>query len=264
MTQYLTNRYIGIIAIAALLVWHLWAGLSAMPRTLFRSAEDMVDTMFVGAGTLFIPVAAALISGARLTAELDHRFIASTRARTPIRAYLLRHILVACATTAILFFAFGAVITAVGYWIAPSLFPEMIDPHGYGLSSADAVRADAVLTHPLSQALDFGPFVYVLAVGGWLAASGVTFALVTLVSVLTLSRPAIALTVPLALYLVQSVILQVLDRPAYSFMIAMPYPSGLQEFPLSAAIIPVAITVALSIIALVGLLLRAPKNPRFS
>lgn len=254
-----------LAALAALMIIiNIYSAFSAVTKTEYRSTEQVFDDFMGGPLRLLFPVVVALIAASATAAQLTNRHIASTRTRMPIRRLIVRRFSTVTGGVFVLFFLFGMLSFFCAFVIVPALFPSSINPGSYGLHSSASVLADAVKGAPLTGLLSWGPLAFGVGASAWLGLNAAVFAAVALVCVFIIRQPIIAFLVPFAIYLFESVALQVLGFPGSSFLISAVYPSGLQSYPLAPALIP---TLALGVLALVGaavLLLTTNRNSRLS
>lgn len=253
-----------VAVLCALVAWQLWAGFAAVPRTSFRSPQDIVATFMNAPIRLLLPVGVALIAGAGLAAQLGDRFVASTRARVDIRRYLARRAGVSVAATFGIFFVVGIITAVSAYYIAPAVMGVQYDPEGYGLHSPAAIMTESIHIAPLTALLQFGPVAYIFGVGAWLGLNAAVLALVTVAAVLLIRRQVVALVVPFLVYMLQSVIAQHAGAGGASLIISAAYPSGMQNYALSTAAVPAAVLGVVALAIVVWRIVGARTDLRFS
>lgn len=253
----------GAIA-AAVLVIVVSAGFSDLWTTSYWSRQQIFQDFMNSSMRLLFPVAVALLAGWKVSREVAQRFLANTRTRADIRRTVTRR-LVEGATKAFVVFAVIAVISGIcAFVIAPAVRPEAIDPAGYNLMSAADVRAADAATAPLSPLLNWGVPVFLAGAAVWSGLHAAVFGALTVMAVLILRRPAIALLAPLAIYLLESATLQFMGLPGPSFLLSAVYPSGLTHYDLAQAVIPIALLgIATAVVAAI-LVARSPTASRFS
>ncbi len=249
---------------AILLVSGLWQGLADVSHSQYSSAVQIFGSFMNGTVRLLFPVAVALVSGSRIASELTHRYIANTRTRVGIRTALRRRLLRVPVQVGAAFALLGLVNAVVALWVVPAMWPESLDPAGYGLTSAAAIHAADVSVAPLSAVAGGNLIVFAVVAAFWLGAHAAIFALTTMLAVLVLTRPLVAMLVPFVLYVVESAVFQLLDLPGASFLISAVYPTGLQNYSLWSAVLPGGILAIAAIAAAAVMVARAPSNPRLS
>ncbi|MFT4051185.1 MAG: hypothetical protein QM677_02915 [Microbacterium sp.] len=249
---------------AVLLVSGLWQGLAEASHSQYASPIQLFGSFMNGTVRLLFPVGVALVSGSRLASELTHRHIANTRTRTGIRTALGRRLLRVPLQVGAAFAVLGLVNAVVALWLLPAIWPDTLDPAGYDLGSAAAVHATDVSVAPLSGFANGNLVVFTALAALWLGAHAAVFALTTMLAVLLLTHPLVALLVPFMLYVVESVVFQLLDLPGASYLISAVYPTGLQNYSLWSAVLPFVVLAAAAIATATVIVSRAPSNPRLS
>lgn len=262
--QVFAYKYAGLLALTLLLITHLASGFTTVSATVYRSPQELMSDFFNGPGRLLVPLVVAIIAEPSTTALIRERFIASTRTRIDIRFFLANFMLRRCMYGGALFFIFGLILAATGYWIAPALFPESIDPEGYALYSEEAVMEDSIQMAPLTGALHISPIWFVTVVALWNALAGVTFTLITILAALFLSNSLLVIVAPFLWYMGTSTALQIANLPALSFTITTPYPYGLIDFQLWAALTPVLVTATASAVFAAVVVWRSRHLSRLS
>lgn len=243
---------------------NVYVGLSAAAHSQYPSYAEVFDGFMNGPIRLLLPFIVALLAGWHAAAELSHRQIASTRTRTDIRARLAARFGRTLGVVFVCFFLVGMVFWVCAFWLVPALDPHVVDPANYGLRTAAEQLAATVKGAPLAAALHGGTLAFGLTASAWLGLNAATFAAVALVAVYALHKPLVALFVPFGVYLVESVVLQVVNLPGASFLLSAVYPGGLQEYPLMQALLPTVLLAAACACGLAVILLRARTNTRFS
>jgi hypothetical protein len=239
-------------------------GFDAVSHTQYRSAEQVFEDFLGGPIRLLFPLVIVGLGTWSTAARLTHRQLASTRTRTDVRLHILRTLGRVVAQTFIAGFAFGLLNWVCAFMIVPAVEPEVINPAAYNLHSPASILADAIRRAPLSALLHDGPFTFALGVSAWLAVNAAVFAALGLFAVYVVRRPVIALLVPFALYIFESVVLQVLGIPGASFLISSVFPTGLQSYDLTLAVIPIVALAAVTIVGFAALVTTSPRNSRFS
>lgn len=253
----------GIILFVVLTIG-LGSGFQAASHTLYRSTAQVFEDFMNSPLRILFPIAAALSAGWWTLEEVSHRFIASTRTRADIRRRLARRVVGVCVRVFLMFALVALASAFAAFVIVPAVWPGAIDPAGSGLNDAIAIRDADVSTAPLTALLRFGPALFSLAAAAWFGLNAAIFGLITVIAVFVFSRPVLALLFPLGLYLVESVILQLLSVPGASFLISAVYPAGLSHYDVIQALIPTVCLGVLGVGGAVVLVGKSRTNPRTS
>jgi len=257
------NVLAAVLVAVVILGLTLWSGATSIASSQVSSFAGLYGQFANGPTRLLLPIAASLLGGWQVAAELHDRWIVSSRTRRSIRTHLAHRALSGIGAAALAFFIVGIVWFVVAEYVAPSAWPHAVDPSGFGRSTAE-VQTAVQASDPLARFLSSGHWVFGMAAASWLAINGAVFAALAFVSVLLIRRRVIALMVPVALYLGQSVVAQIAGQSQYSFLVTAVYPTGLQHLPIVAAS---AATVVLAIGAVAAgtvLIARSPTNQRFA
>ena len=249
---------------ALLAAVNLTAGFSTVGASAYRSEAQIVGEFMGSPIRLLFPIAVAIIAGPALASELNHRYIASTRPREDIRSSLTRKLGRISVVLFLVFSGLAAINVLAGFYVAPAIWPKSIDPAGFELADPTAITAAVEAMAPLTRLLTVGPLAYLIGCAVWMGAQAVLFGFVTFIAVLLIRRSVLALAIPLGVYLVESIMFQVLSLPGLAFMSSTVYPDGLERFSISQAIAPAIVLGAGSIIAAACLVLTARTNPRFA
>lgn len=251
-------------AIVGLLVVSLWAAVSGVSSSVFRTEASLVGAAMGGPIRILLPIVATLVCAPQVSAILNNRFVVYTRTRASIRGSLGKSVLVLVAQCFLVFFVIGSVLTAVAYWLMPLWFPSSVDPSLYNLTASEALASEASIAPLVNVLINHGAFAYVLSVGLWSAFHAVAFGLVAILAAILISRVFIAWLIPTGIFLFQSVMLQVLDFPAASFIGSATYPSGLSNFSLGQALLALWVLMFAAVATLTVIIFRAPVMDRFA
>ncbi|WP_217134778.1 hypothetical protein [Leucobacter chinensis] len=239
--------WIPLIVFVLLATINLSTGLSEVSHSVYRSEAQLVSELMGSPIRLLFPVAVAVIAGPELVGELRERYIASTRTRADIRAYLSGTVARTSITLFLVFAALALVNVIVGLYVAPALWPESTSYIAFNLESAQEAAAEVEAIAPLTRALAFGPVAFMVVCGVWSGLQAVLFGVLMFVSAVLIHNSVLALATPLVVYLLQSFVLQVLGLPAFSFLLSSIYPEGLASFDLSSAVFSVAVLGVMSV-----------------
>lgn len=253
------------LAMLVLLAATLMSGFSTISGANVRTQASFVDEFFIGPLRILLPIIPTFLFALPFSALVRNHFIPATRTRTDIRRYLTSRIVGLSVFCFVIFFIYGVITTIVAYWIAPSVYPDAINPAGYGLSANQALRSEADSSPLVTVLIAAGPIPYFAVAGLWLAAHATALGLVAALAALLVQPAFLAWLVPIGLYLAQSVVLQfVPNGAAASYLISAVYPSGVSEYPLWQALVALGALLALGIGTAATIILRAPKLERFS
>lgn len=242
----------------------LLAGFTSASGSSYWSAAQIFEDFMNSPLRILFPIGAALLAGTELSAELSHRAILNTRTREGVRHHLRRVFTVALLRTFTVFALVGLVNAIAALFIVPAIWPHVIDPHGYGLSSASAVHAADVAIAPLAAAASLGSATFAIVSAVWLGLNGVAFGLLALVAVVFISRPVLALLVPAGVYLAESIVFMFVGMPGPSFLVSAVYPAGLQHYSLLQAVLPTALLLIVTAIVAAVVIVRSPTSARMS
>jgi hypothetical protein len=248
---------------AVILVLTLWSGVTSITSSQVSSFAGLYGQFANGPTRLLLPIAASLLGGWQVAAELHDRWIVSSRTRRSIRAHLANRALVGICASALAFFIVGLAWFVVAEYIAPAAWPNAVDPSGFGPSEA-AVQAAVQASDPLARLLSVGHWAFGLAAAAWLAVNGAVFAAVAFVSALLIRRRVVALMIPVALYLGQSIVFQIAGQSQYSFLVTAVYPTGLQHLSIAAASAATVVLAVSAVAVATVLIARSSTDQRFA
>lgn len=249
-----------ILVVAA----NTYLGFQAVGHSVYRSSAQVFEEFMNGPIRLLFPIIVTLVAGSQVARQLSSRWVASTRTRMDIRRRVASEFLTVTAGIFVVFFLVGLLNAFAAFIIVPATMPDAIDPGSYGLHSQAAVLADAGAHAPFATLLATSTALFVAASSAWVGLNGAVFAALTLVAVYLIPKPLVALLIPLAVYLFESVLFQLFGLPGASFLLSAVFPSGLQTYDLTEAIAPTAVLGLLCIGAAVMLIRTARSNPRLS
>lgn len=260
----LSRHWRDVIIFAALMAVSLATGLLSASHSSYWSTAQIFEDFMNSPLRILFPVAVALSAGLQTVEEVSNRFIASTRTRVDIRRWLTRRLGSVCLRLFVMFALVTLVDALTAFVIVPAIWPHVVDPAGYGLHSAAAIREADVSVAPLAALLRFGPVSLSVAAAAWFGVNAAVFGVVTVVAVFLIRRPVIALLFPLCLYLLESVAFQLFGIPGPSFLISAVYPAGLQHYALLQAVIPTVCLAAVATGSAAWIVARSRTNPRVS
>jgi hypothetical protein len=194
--------------------------------------------------------------------QIAENFIQQTRARTSLAKHLLGLVKRGVAANAIYFAVFGLATTIAATFVAPAMNPSILQPSAFGLSPNHALKLIEV-QNPLGFAAAFGGVGFGIASTAWLVCSSIVFSLVAFACVLV-TRRRVAILIPLAIYIGESLITQLLRAPKLSFLLLMPTPASMGSLDFVAAVFPGFAVSALSCITIWLVIRYAPKYGWFA
>lgn len=251
-------------AVLLMVAVNTFVGFQAVGHSVYRSSAQVFEEFMNGPIRLLFPIVVTLAAGSQVARQLSSRWVASTRTRMDIRRRVASDFVTAAAGIFVVFSMVGLLNALAAFVIVPATMPEAIDPGSYGLHSHAAVLADAAAHAPFAGLLATSTPLFVAVSSIWLGLNGAVFAALTLVAVYLVPKPLVALLVPLAVYLFESVIFQIFGLPGASFLLSAVFPSGLQTYDVIEAIAPTAILGLLCAATALVLVRTARSNPRLS
>lgn len=222
-----------------------------------RDPQDLFGQLMMSPVALLVPVLATVAGSTRLFAQLRWRFAVTTRTRESAGRYTVRRLLGGAVAAFVLIFTVTLVIGIIAFKIWPPLQPRLFDPGVYGLDPA-TVQADAVARESYSQLLVHGPVVYVAAYGLVLGCAAAALATLGNVVLLTVRPLWIGLLAPLVVFFVQSILAALSSAPYFGLLFAL-FPFGLDQQPLSIALLPVLVCLLLAGAGGWAVVARAPS-----
>lgn len=222
--------------------------ISASQSSYWSEAQVFQDFMNSPLRILF-PIAVALLAGAKTAGEVSSRFIVNTRTRADIRLRIIMRIVNVALRSFTIFSLVTLVNAVVAFVIVPTIWPQAIDPQGYGLGNPTAVRDADLSVAPLTGLFESNPVALSLVASAWFGLHASLLGVITLIAVFLITKPVLALLFPLGLYMVESVVFQLIGMPGRSLLISAVYPAGLQNYDLTEAVFP---TIFLAVVAIAG------------
>lgn len=252
---------VGFLLICAL---GLVVGFGEVSTSGYRSWVQVFHEFTNGPDRVIFPVIVSLVAGVPLANELSNRFIVNTRTREDLRKHLGRLAFRGIAKAGFGFATLLMVYAVAAFAVSPNLFPGAVDPEAYGLEAASGAYAIDATDGAFANLANYGWPVLAIFSALWAGANAAIFAGVAVVSLLLIDKTIVALSIPFALYLFESVVTQILDLPGMSFLITAIHPVGLQEFDLAQVFAPTILLGLSTWVTLTVLIAQAPHNPRFS
>ncbi len=213
---------------------------------------------------LLFPVIVTMISVPTLSQELRFRYVTYIRSRNGMRLHLAKRLFVGAVSSFAVFAIFAGLAFGVAYGVTPLLAPSAIDPASYGLHNpAQVIAADTNIA-PLNALRSSSFLLFAAASIAWPAMYAFMFSLFAMCAVIMVEASVLALLVPLAAYLGESVLTQIIGLPAASFLVSALYPAGLNSYSLEESAVA-AMVLGVCVVCWSSLLVnRAPSLSRFS
>jgi hypothetical protein len=234
-----------------------------LTTTIYRDNFDVLSVISsAGPTTLLAPLFAVLVSCVPLYQELGNRYIANTRTRVDARAYVGSKLLVGVTIAFVTFFvgAFGAYLLAFVVW--PALGNPSVLPENYFMSPQEAA-ADSLTRASYSQMLAISPLFYGIVYSAWVGLGGAVFAAAGFAALVLVKNRALAMTLPLVLYFVQTLVASLVGEPTVGLMYSL-WPFGLNQVPFIKAGGALLIAVALTLGTWIWLWKKLPTLTRLS
>jgi hypothetical protein len=249
-------------ALVGFIVLHVYLGTRGTANSAYSTEAGVFGEYMNGVIRLVFPLLVLLLAGVPLHDQVVGNFIAFTRGRAKLNSYIVHLACQAMTRTFVYFVIVGLVTTLAATYLAPALQPGLVQPATYGLTPDQAIQQQMQM-NPLAFALLGGPLVYGLTCTLWMMIGSGVLVLATLASIMTL-RPRLSLLVPLAFFIGESVLAQLLGAPQVSLLLVLPSPSNLQSFPFGVAIIPLLAIAVISLALILWAIRSTYKSGRFS
>jgi len=252
---------IAIAAVALVGVELLFASLSSM-STLYRSDFDVLSLYMASPAILIAPFVASALGASRMFSEVGNRYIVSARMRSRPSRYFGAKIAAAGIVAGLIAAPLPIAGTIVAFAVWPAIGDPNVEPTQYGLTPASAL-ADAAASTTYSQLLLVSPLVYSVLYSLWVAFAAAVFAALTLALLILLRNRAVALVIPLGLYLGETVAAAVLGDPTYGLVYSI-FPFGLTQSSILAGASPVLVLALAVVVIWVFIIRRARHLQRLS
>lgn len=253
-----------IVVVASIIALSIYVSFRDVKTAVYPSEYVIFGDFMSGPVALLFPLMVAILAGATNLVQLNNRYVVYTRTRESIRQQVAKRFGVTCTVAFGIFAVMGIVSALMALVVVPQLYPESIDPAGYGLNSVAEVRADVMQGAPLAALLNLGKLAFSLGASAWIGLNAAIFAAVTLIATYLIGRPVVALMVPFLLYHVESLMAQLGGVPGASFIISATYPAGLRDYNPVQAFGPTVLLAVIAIVFTIYIVVSSPKNPRFS
>lgn len=222
----------GIVAASAVIMLG-WGELSTAHSEL-RSGIGLFTATLESPLMLIFPLVCVLVGGRGTAAALSHRFATQLWPRVSMVRWLLQTLCRPALITGGLFFVLTLVVFFLTAYGEAALFPERIEPTGYGLTTETATAAEAH-DFAFSQLLGFGYGAFAVGFSLIVAVQAALYCALGLAVMLLTGTTVWGFVAPLALYLVESVVAALFNLPALALMYSYS-PAGLTQPPLGLSI----------------------------
>lgn len=260
--KFRSMRLLKAIAITGIIALPLWAGVSAALRASFRDHLDVFNAMMLAPVSLIFPLVVVLLTCLGIYNELVVRYVANTRSRIAVRAYVGRQLLMSAGSAAIIFFLYAFIPFVVSFYVWPILGDPGVDPAGYNMSPAQAM-IDSFGRTSYSFLLENGSLLYGVVYSAWIALAAAAYAVLGVSFLLTVPNRILALGLPFMLYLAGTVAAALLNVPQVGLLYSV-FPAGLQASDPAQGATPTLILFAAAAAFAVAIVVRAPTNPRLA
>ena len=246
----------------ALIAATLLINIPRIGDSFLRDNFDVYLELMLTPATLIAPLVAAVIGCLPLFRELGNRFASSTRTRLPLRSYLQSRLVAALIGPFVAFFAFAFALFAIAFFVWPLLGNPSIHPDLYSMTAAQA-DADSLTRTTYSQLLALSPWGYGLLYAAWAGFGAATYSALGFAALLALPNRAVALAVPMILYIVETLAASLLDAPRFGLIFSL-FPFGLAQAPIWQAAAPTLLLAGLTAGTLLWLVRAAGNSARLS
>lgn len=253
-----TVRTVGTVVLAVLMVVvPLAYGLQSASHKGYPSQIAVFSRILITPFMFLFPLMAALLGSRRMYSEVGHRYSSLLGSRTGMRRYLVGRLVRSAALPFFCFFVYAALAFVIAYFVWPELGNPGVDSSNYGMTSAQADRAEVADTS-YSQLLQVGPLVYGVGYAAWIGVSAAVYSVAAVLCLVIMKNRLAAIAVPSALYLAQSVIMIALVGPQSTVVYSV-FPFGLTQLPVLIAAAP-QLVVDIVVILLAVYVLKAMRR----
>jgi hypothetical protein len=230
---------IGVAAtVVAPIIW-VTPGLGAGA---FRDDLDIYGAFMGTPLNLIFPVVAVFLTCGPTYFELGNRFVANVRTRLDIRIYLAARLWRTLAISFGTFFLFAFVPFVISFFVWPAIGNPHVDPAGYDLTPAQAI-ADSYSRYTFTSLLSRGDLTFGLVYASIVGSGGAVFAACGLVMLLLVRNRNVALAVPFATYLVESLGAALGGPPVWGLVYGL-FPFHIAAAPSWQALAPLVVIAA--------------------
>ena len=254
-----------LLASSALILFialHLYLGASSVQNTQVSTFVGVFEIYFNSLLRLVFPMLVTLLAATTLQSQLANNFVAFTRSRQSLRSYFLISLRRAMLKNVLFFTALGASTSIAITCYELGAHPGLVDPKPFGFTKQDAL-IHVSTQNPLGWAANSGAIVFGVVLTAWLVMASIVLTLFSFTVVLFI-RHRVALLVPFAFYIVETLVFQSNSMPKYGLFASMPTPISMQSFTMYEAVIPMVAIVAFSALAIAYKIRLAKNSGEFS
>ncbi|RLP73349.1 hypothetical protein D9V32_14700 [Mycetocola tolaasinivorans] len=234
---------VALVSLAIMIFWGLDQGQGSVIYS-----ELGLFTSALGSPLMLILPLVPVLAGALPTATaISRRFVSQLWTRTSMKAWLVRHLLGTAVRVWAVFFVTFLLLYIFAFALWPNIQPEVLSPESYGLS-ADQVLGYARTSFSFSQMMVFGPGMFGVLFCALLALQCALYCALAQAALLLTGRILLGLTVPVALYFLQSILMALIGQPAFGLMYVF-NPSGLVQGPIWQPVLVLLLLLGVTILA---------------
>jgi hypothetical protein len=256
LRSYLTSRTVLLSVVVVTL--GVVPGLLAYKKVEYVDRLSIANDFRYGILVFALPLLATVLVAFRTDSELRFGWIAYARARRSIRSYLLARLCVTSMVLFVIFATFALVSFAVAYYLVPAFGHPYLNPDdGNGMTEAQRF-AWSLTSQPFASLLEPSPWLYGVTYAAWLGLSAAVYGALGIAAVLLIRRRLLALSLPLVVYIGETVVMQLAGHPQLSLM-ASAFPQGLSAFTTQDALAPMLALATVVGLLWIGILLSARR-----
>lgn len=212
-------------------------GFLQLPESLSPSNLGVFSIFINSPWQLVLPLLAVVIGCSRLYEDLGDRHVANLRSRMSVESYLLQTFKRATLLPFSVFTCVIAIAGIVSFVIWPMIGNPFIDPSVYHLAPGSSTGPDlAIFTY--SELIQYGWPVFLIFYSLFFGLACATFSALGCAALLLVERRAVAVLIPWAAYLLESIIAALLNAAHAGLMYSI-VPFGLQPVPSLTGAFPV-------------------------
>lgn len=219
----ITTTLILLVVLGVSLGW----GLFSTAHSELRSGIGLFTATLGSPLMLVFPLVCVFVGGRGTAAAVSHRFASQLWPRLPMTRWLRALLIRPATVTGVLFFGITVAVFSVTAFGEAALFPERIEPTGYGLTAETATEAESH-AFAFSQFLSFGYWAFGIAFSLVVAVQAALYCSLGQAIMLSTGKPVWGFVGPLALYFVESVIAALFNVPSLALMYLY-NPAGLTQ-----------------------------------
>lgn len=220
-------------------------GFTRIENSTFRSWFDVYSAFMTAPTMLIFPGVVCAVASWKAYSEVRHRQLVSTATRRPVQTTALTRTWQASAVAALAGFAYVLVPYLLIREFDVSRSGSSVNPSMYEMTPDEAL-ATIIDRATYSQFAALGDFTYAILYALIVASGAAALAAVSTSLVYLLRAPLLAVAIPQVLYIGQTVLVSLFDRPQFGIMFAL-FPFGLEQQPVATGLAVIAATVFLAL-----------------